>query len=1522
MLRLHLCKRVAGFFAITVGLFLWVGCSNPSSNSESCKTNGDCKAKERCVKRKCATVDIANTKPIAVIAGETKARQSAVLRLSGFNSSDPDGNTPLTFAWSFVERPSGSKAAFDKPTQAAPSFTADVGGTFIVQLIVTDSKGAKSDPARHTISVFGTDQNEKPTADAGPDQVAGVGIKVQLDGARSKDPEGDVLTYEWTLKALPDGSASTIKDAKTKSPSFTPDKTGKYIVQLVVHDGLESSDPDTMTVEVLDDFGLKPSLSKLDPAVGFSGTTVQVVLTGDGFSKQASVLFDGIAVLAGKVKYDNATTLVVTLELTKKPGEYDIKVRNPNREESTALKFTIKTLPPPTFAKMIPNVGIAGAKYDIKVSGTGFVKGANEANSSNVLFQLVPMPTTVTNDKELVFKLDLSKTLAGEYDVQVRNPGNRSSSKLKFTVLPEANSPILKVLNPPNGGEGKKIPFSVHGTGFLQGAVIVFNGKAIPSKRIRRDEVDADPSLDLTTLKEGKYKVWVRNPDGKISNKEEFEVEGKDPTPNLDRILPFFVYLNDTTTLNIYGQRFRPGIKLFLGNQEISGKNLQFKSTSYLVATIDTTKGTWKAGDVLAYVMNTNKKKSNQFKITITYRVPSISNLTPSGWNTQCDTDVRIFGSNFAKTAKLTFFNTVYTTTSATNKLTFVSNKELKIRLNASKLSPSPTSYCNGTSRKCSTGYACASSRCSYQVFVENGPNAKSSPVGFPLVSGSSIAKPSIREVRPAAGRADTKVSALLYATSNSTSKRFELGAVVTLDGKVQKTSCSGTSYCYSLTAELDLTGLKPGVHKIRVVNPCNNAGPEASFLVTEAPQPFISQIAPPYANVGDSKIIAVRGLNFSKNAKLLWGGKVVAATVKSEKEIVTDKAISFVGATAGTTVDVVVDNGNSKKSPPVKFSILAAKYEPYISAVSTYEFERGKVHNGVIITGRGYTKNSVVYFNGNKVTTKYSSGFQLTADGLDFKTLKVGTYYIHVEEGGKKSNLYPVLAKPFPPPVLSRVSPTVFFEGSGTQSLTLYGDRFCKTNGSRSSYRCITNPKVVVIDSAKKVLPASTVVVTYTHLHNTHSSVRGNFNTSGLKAGVYLVYFELPTGERSNPAPVTIKPIPDPTIERLSPSTGLTGRSFSFSIYAKHFCPSNTSNRCTTNPIVSIVGPPGSTEYGTKGKNVFRITYTYTYPTSSSARVSGTFDAATLKEGTYKIQLQHPISNKKSNVLNFVLRPSPPPHIGYVRNSNYYFFDIGTQKSYSIYGGNFPSSAFLRKGLSTYPLTGTSSFRRSLVFDTKGMTEGHLTVTMQGPNGKSSLPFSIALSKRGGKPTITHVYGSSTSTPMYPNRSYTLYVYGFNWPRTSSPTIYLDGKAITNSRYCYYRGSYYQYCTFRSFSTAGMKAGKHTVRYEATYSGKQYKTTDYEFYLAKSPPPSITSLSPSSVTHGWKGTVTVYGSEFANGAFVAIGLRTFPLRYSSSSRAYLDSFDTKSFKKGDVLKMVVVNPDNQRSQPFNFSIK
>jgi hypothetical protein len=188
-----------------------------------------------------------NSKPVANAGNELTYYASDVgstVTLDGSGSSDVDGQL-LTYSWSLITVPEGSEAFLFDPTAVNPTFVIDqLGGDYVAQLIVNDGI-EDSDP--DTVSINW--ENTWPVADAGADQTASIGDTVTLDGSGSSDVDGDVLSYFWSLIAIPEGSGASLSDATLVNPTFVIDQPGDYVVQLIVNDGIEDSVPDTVSIE-------------------------------------------------------------------------------------------------------------------------------------------------------------------------------------------------------------------------------------------------------------------------------------------------------------------------------------------------------------------------------------------------------------------------------------------------------------------------------------------------------------------------------------------------------------------------------------------------------------------------------------------------------------------------------------------------------------------------------------------------------------------------------------------------------------------------------------------------------------------------------------------------------------------------------------------------------------------------------------------------------------------------------------------------------------------------------------------------------------------------------------------------------------------------------------------------------------------------------------------------------------------------------------------------------------------------
>jgi hypothetical protein len=191
-----------------------------------------------------------NQIPLAKAGADQNIATTTVVILNGTASSDADGDA-ITYAWSLTTVPAGSSASLSSSSDVSPTFTADIDGSYIAQLIVNDGT---IDSTADTVTITAATANSAPTANAGEDFSTINGSIATLNGSGSgsgtdADADGDILSYQWSFSSVPTGSNAALSDISTSSPTFIADLDGEYIVQLIVNDGAISSSIDNVTLD-------------------------------------------------------------------------------------------------------------------------------------------------------------------------------------------------------------------------------------------------------------------------------------------------------------------------------------------------------------------------------------------------------------------------------------------------------------------------------------------------------------------------------------------------------------------------------------------------------------------------------------------------------------------------------------------------------------------------------------------------------------------------------------------------------------------------------------------------------------------------------------------------------------------------------------------------------------------------------------------------------------------------------------------------------------------------------------------------------------------------------------------------------------------------------------------------------------------------------------------------------------------------------------------------------------------------
>lgn len=416
--------RIIAFLAVA-SIFLYI--------SSSCSTDDNP-----------TLIDDSNTAPLVSAGIDLNVITGFPVTLDGSESYDPDGDA-LDYTWSFQSRPPGSTATLSAATSINAYFTPDVDGIYIINLVVNDGT---IDSAVESVTITAGETAENPPiADAGKDSKVITGLQVTLDGSGSWDPDGDALSYSWSLHSKPAGSNAVLTDAGSMNPSFTPDVDGAYIISLVVNDGIEDSAFDNVTITA--------GTSAENPPVADAGNNANVVtglsVTLDGGSSydpdgdSLTYLWTLASAPAGSVSALSAATSVKPSFTPDVDGVYVINlVVNDGQFDSDVDNVRV------TAASTVNNPPVADAGTDQSVT-TGSLVTLNGSGSSDPdgdsfsylwAIQSKPSGSSAALSSATTVSPSFTPDIDGIYKIRlVVNDGKIDSNIDKVTITATTSSP-------------------------------------------------------------------------------------------------------------------------------------------------------------------------------------------------------------------------------------------------------------------------------------------------------------------------------------------------------------------------------------------------------------------------------------------------------------------------------------------------------------------------------------------------------------------------------------------------------------------------------------------------------------------------------------------------------------------------------------------------------------------------------------------------------------------------------------------------------------------------------------------------------------------------------------------------------------------------------------------------------------------------------------------------------------------------------------------------------------------------
>jgi RHS repeat-associated protein len=399
-----------------------------------------------------STVEISTNEmpPVARIGKQGLVTPVSSVTLDGTKSTASNGQS-LSYSWSLLTVPSGSAAALTSTSSATPSFTADLSGYYVAQLIVNDGV-LNSSPA--TAWIYTSTGGFSPVANAGPNQTVTTGTTVQLDGTNSIDFDNHALTYVWTMLSKPSGASSTLSSTTASKPTFVANVPGLYVLQLIVNDCCLNSQPSTMTVTVPQNqpptvsAGANQTIELPMNTATLNGSASSSVPAGSPVTVQWTKVSG-----PGTITFANSTQQV-TQATFPGVGTFVLKltatVTATGLSNSAQTTVTVAPVNQPPVVTVGPDQTITYPTVTVNLTGTATDDGYPVGSSLVIFWSKVTGPGTVTFTNAAQPNTQATFSLPGTYVLRLSASDGQytSTGTMRVTFVGPTGGPLTVIAGP------------------------------------------------------------------------------------------------------------------------------------------------------------------------------------------------------------------------------------------------------------------------------------------------------------------------------------------------------------------------------------------------------------------------------------------------------------------------------------------------------------------------------------------------------------------------------------------------------------------------------------------------------------------------------------------------------------------------------------------------------------------------------------------------------------------------------------------------------------------------------------------------------------------------------------------------------------------------------------------------------------------------------------------------------------------------------------------------------------------
>ncbi|PYM24295.1 MAG: hypothetical protein DMD78_09295, partial [Candidatus Rokuibacteriota bacterium] len=629
----------------------------------------------------------------------------------------------------------------------------------------------------------------------------------------------------------------------------------------------------------------------------------------------ARIYVDGVLILTTA---NQGQTYWVTRNVTA--GEHEVKIEFWDASGTANVAVDWRAIPAADalLFGISPTNSIDGKAFTLTADGLNYTPG------STVFWNGEAKPTTFVSSTRLTAAIPAEDvTHPTSVGITVRTPGLSITNVQIFTVGP---APAITALTPSSAAAGgPDFTLTIDGTGFVSGAVVIFNGVDRATTFVSATRLTV-PIPAASIRFPGIGSVQVRNPGGIFSNTVGFPITTR-PDPILTALTPSSTTAGGPAfTLIADGDGFQSGVQLLWNGSARS--TTQFSSmqvrASITAADIAT------AGAVTITIRSLDGKVSNAMTFTVTGAgsAPTLTSITPSGamagglaFTLTAD------GSGFVSGATVLWNGAARTTTfvNAGRLTASIPAADIAVAGSASVTVRNPDNQVSGAKPFTINGDApCSPGQFSAQYFSNMTLTAPATltqceaAVNYDWGAGGPAGLP----VDNFSARWTRNVS--FPAGSVTFTVRADDGVRLFLDGVAiidQWHDQPATTY----TATRTVTA---GTHEVKVEYYENTGDAVIQLSWTTGPPPTITTLTPNTAAAGGPAFtLTVDGTSFVSGATVMWNGSGRQTTFVSPTRLMA--AIAALDISSGGTIPVTVRNPDLQVSNVQTFTVTGTVCSP-----------------------------------------------------------------------------------------------------------------------------------------------------------------------------------------------------------------------------------------------------------------------------------------------------------------------------------------------------------------------------------------------------------------------------------------------------------------------------------------------------------------------------------------------------------------------------------------------------------------